>query len=94
MEKYINADIFREELENIEEHGHFSCSFDFLYEYIERYAQEDRTPSKARWNPVGIYICCSSCNTLILNRNPSKTARLNYNYCPYCGAKMDGEKNE
>ena len=85
MEKYINADIFRKELENIEEHGHFSCSFDFLYEYIERYAQEDRTPSKARWNPFDrFHICCSSCNVIWLNRE-----KINLKYCPNCGAKMD-----
>lgn len=29
---------------------------------------------------------CTFCNHLFNNKN--------YNYCPYCGAKMDGGKNE
>lgn len=52
----------------------------------------------AKWIEYKYKLKCSNCNTLIdIDDIPEKIC-LNYcsilNYCPYCGAKMDSERND
>ena len=45
-----------------------------------------------RWRDIGKAACqCSECDHLHLGNNAEETTKL-YNYCPNCGARMDGEK--
>lgn len=46
----------------------------------------------AKWIEYKYKLECSNCNTLIdIDDIPEKIC---LNYCPYCGAKMDSERND
>lgn len=44
------------------------------------------------WNQDGIYIVCSVCNNCTLM--PHLKGLSKFNYCPNCGARMDGDGND
>lgn len=44
---------------------------------------------------MGLMICkCTVCREEICFEDVSDIENLNYNYCPNCGAKMDGGDND
>ena len=45
-----------------------------------------------RWNQDGVYDVCSVCNSCTLM--PHLKGLSKFNYCPNCGAKMDGDGND
>ena len=44
-----------------------------------------------RWEQDGIYNRCSVCHKITMMPHLKGLAR--FNFCPYCGAKMDGDVN-
>ena len=53
-----------------------------------------------RWNEsdwggvkVGGFMACSNCNVMIPKADKNHYCLLRLNYCPNCGAKMDGDGN-
>ena len=76
-----------------------SCG-DCWFEYCDRWRNRNwgakppndcpivPVPSRGRWIPVDSEMDafdCSECDAMVTRR---------YNYCPKCGAKMDGEQDE
>ena len=52
-------------------------------------AADVATVRHGRWVVDGVYVVCSVCNRLTLS--PIVKQLPTFKYCPYCGAKMDGE---
>ena len=66
-----------------------ACWVDDTLDYIDSEPSADVAPVvRGRWiiDSVGGKIACSDCGCIYLGYN----GRLKPNYCPNCGAKMDG----
>lgn len=49
-----------------------------------------------RWIDYGAGACCSNCGASLLHQDESNNWGIEpsgFLYCPYCGAKMDGDGN-
>lgn len=71
-----------------------------MYERLKQYENaEEEGRSVGRWIDMGDFISCSMCHETRLkefefNYNKVKRLEVYPNYCPNCGAKMDGEQKE
>lgn len=89
MPKYIDATAFLEHMKRTIRY------FDVKYD-IENFPTADVVPVvHGEWveYPRPYYFKCSNCKYTV----PHKKANLfngkrEYNYCPHCGAKMDGDE--
>ena len=101
MPKYIDADAL-EVVGFTDRQGSFSDGVQWLLEYIDKLPPADVQPVRhGRWiikdNPgTGWYrITCSECGedvtstVLVIGFFPN--AKVIWDYCPECGARMDGE---
>ena len=100
MSEYINVDEYKRHLNMICRSGYTQQVIDIFIKWFlaiaESIATEDVAPVvHARWVNDGYYADfhphmvyrCSNCDWCQLDVEPPKG-----NYCPNCGAKMDGEK--
>ena len=87
------------------EHGnkHFIYGIETVLEYAENLPAADVAPVRhGRWimkktSAGASYTICSHCNASVKYNDEYGTAIMNLkgaNYCPNCGAKMDGSSNE
>lgn len=73
------------------EHGneHFIYGIETVLEYVENLPAADVAPVvHGRWMESGPLLECQSCGE-IYSRLGGNAGKL-WNYCPNCGAKMDG----
>ena len=47
-----------------------------------------------RWEVNGLFYTCSLCRRSISHEHDFYLNPTAYKFCPYCGAKMDGERRE
>lgn len=98
MARYIDADALKHEMEKLYEHHLEMCNYSAdgavadCIEFLDNAPTVDAAPVvHGEWQYVPIEfdyhkdIRCSHCKTFV--------DRVS-NYCPNCGAKMDGEKEE
>lgn len=48
------------------------------------------------WEDYGAGVCCSKCGISLFHQDTNNNAGIEpscFEYCPYCGAKMDLEEN-
>lgn len=100
MSRYIDADTMKDDLDTIQTYYSF---FDSIKRTIKKYI--DIQPSAdvvgvrhGHWKVVSdgyggkAYICeCSECEDTVW---VYKDSDRKWNYCPNCGAKMDGKEQE
>lgn len=68
---------------------HFIFGIESVLEYVENLPAADVAPVvHARWRKSGPLLECQSCGE-IYSRLGGNAGKL-WNYCPHCGAKMDG----
>ena len=84
MSRYIDADKLLNLMDNE------VVDSDEMTEYADKYKEDVLPVIHAKWVsnkiPGSILSECSHCNF--------GCGAYSYKYCPYCGAKMDGEENE
>lgn len=95
MAKYIDADKLWNRLISVSENDW--VSFDTIDEVLSGMPAADVVEVRhGRWLMTDAYphrVYCSECYaTLIPNVEWFKTYNIASNYCPNCGAKMDGEE--
>lgn len=74
------------------EHGniHFVCGIETVIEYANSLSTVDIPTQKSRWMPIQDSedgYSCSVCYTYV-----KAYKGILPNYCPHCGAKMEGER--
>ena len=75
--------------------------FNSMRRIVRRYAKFRAVEVvHGRWNErdwsgtkVGGFMACSNCNVMIPTVDKNRYCLLRLNYCPNCGAKMDGDGN-
>lgn len=88
-----DSDISEEQKEEI------SAYIDFLLE--KRYRTEQRLDPQVEsipvkhgeWEDYGAGVCCSNCGISLFHQDENNNAGIepsHFDYCPYCGARMDG----
>lgn len=84
MSRYIDADKLLNLMDNE------VVDSDEMTEYADKYKEDVLPVIHAKWVsskiPGSILSECSHCNF--------DCGSYSYEYCPYCGARMDGEENE
>ena len=79
MARYADIDVLLEHLTTSDE-GNFRTA---ITQWLEMHQVEDVAPVvHSHWIEHEMYCICNSCNAL---------ATAYFNYCPFCGAKMDEE---
>lgn len=95
MAKYIELEVAKEAVRKAECDANWDeCRFDA--EFIENAldfvpAADVALVVHGRWIADGDFFICSQCEAE-MNQKNSLGADNFKNYCPYCGAKMDGVK--
>lgn len=99
MADYIRRDIVLKIINTVNDTGGFAGYADYctLFDEIDTMPASDVQPVKhGRWeNPVsvgnGIMFCSVCRNEAYWDTDYGQQL---FDYCPYCGARMDGEQNE
>lgn len=82
-----------------EQKEEISAYIDFLLE--KRYRTEQRLDLQVEsipvihgeWEDYGAGVCCSNCGISLFHQDENNNAGIepsHFDYCPYCGARMDG----
>ena len=101
--RLIDANKLIEDLEAAKDHGGMgACVAGTLIRYIKRCATVDAVEvvhghwtSLTECSNAGVY--CSVCNKKVYKEDYAwcnRKNKLRSNYCPNCGAKMDGERKD
>ena len=93
MSRYIDADKVMEEINRIG--GHNLCDWETIgvKALIERQPSADVVEVRhGEWGFDGLGWTCSECGEYAL-ANKAKL-QVHSDYCPHCGAKMDGERRD
>ena len=94
MAEYINREaimkfpIRKDHCDKEHANGHFINGIESVLEYVENLPAVDVSPVRhGRWIKYQIppIICCSNCDWA------TDVEEKNFQYCPNCGAKMEGE---
>ncbi len=73
---------------------HFINGIESVLEYVENLPSADVAPvTHGRWLDDGDFVICPRCEAEMDKKN-SLGADNHKNYCPNCGAKMDGGASE
>lgn len=101
MDEYIDRGTFKESVEEryckpckAEGKDHNgcwcrACWVDDMLDEVDCFQPADVAPVvRSRWRYCGILLKCQSCGE-IYSRHGGNAGKL-WNYCPNCGAKMDG----
>ena len=91
--RIIDAKALEREIKEIFQSNPFLMGI--LLRWVRRQPTIEAEPVRhGRWKPLEKrfdgdldWYCCSDCGKLI-------GGRVHYNYCPNCGAKMDGDSHE
>jgi hypothetical protein len=91
MARYIDADLIKEKLQRTIINGQTTFINNVLIGLLDKAPTEDVQKVKhGKWiwkelyGEVGYMLVCSNCEE-------SEGARERFDYCPNCGAKMDGD---
>lgn len=88
--KYINADVLKSELKDLNESEKL-CYMGVFNIINSQPIVDAEEVQHGKWiNHSGGEWGCSSCANIVFTEGSWETPY--HNYCPYCGAKMDKEK--
>lgn len=100
MAEYIERDALIDDLDAVAKHGEWGAIIaQTLQRYVKRAPAADVAPVvHGRWDNSGRYtfpggstaVRCTNCGCALTE---SEYRLNNWNYCPVCGAKMDGARN-
>lgn len=100
MAEYIERDALIDDLDAAAKHGGMGAIIaQTLQRYVKRAPAADVAPVvHGRWDNSGRYtfpsgstaVRCTNCGCALTE---SEYRLNNWNYCPVCGAKMDGARN-
>lgn len=69
--------------------------FEDAFEMVKNAPPADVAPVvHGEWEDYGAGVCCSKCGISLFHQDTNNNAGIEpscFEYCPYCGAKMDSE---
>ncbi|WP_195543672.1 hypothetical protein [Massiliimalia timonensis] len=83
-------------LAKIEPHNYLEICRYFANQIMELPTiNPDDLVKHGEWEDYGVGVCCSNCGVSLFHQDTNNNWGIEpsgFEYCPYCGAKMDGGK--